>query len=130
MCKTIQQKAKFRADPDRVYRLLTSAPAHARLTGQKARIRNRVGGAFSTRNGSVSGINVELVPGVRLVQAWRRSDFPAGVFSMVTFRLTATEGGGTELRLTHRGVPKELIPQIEKEWRTLYWDKIRREPRR
>jgi len=37
-----------------------------------------------------------------------------------------TKSGGTELVLTHRGVPKDLIPQVEKDWRQRYWDKIKK----
>ena len=63
--------------------------------------------------------------GKRIVQAWRASDFPPGIFSMAAFVLSPTKDGGTELVLTHRGVPKELIPGIEKGWREYYWDKMK-----
>ena len=39
--------------------------------------------------------------------------------------LAATPAGGTELVLTHRGVPKHLIPDTEQYWRDVYWAKIR-----
>jgi len=39
------------------------------------------------------------------------------VFSMAPVTLTPTPGGGTELVLTHRGVPKDLIPETERAWR-------------
>src|SRR5688572_20551190 len=125
MCKTIKQKVKFRASPELVYELLADSKRHARLTGRKAAISRKVGGPFSTRGGHVTGINVDLVPGKRLVQAWRTKDFPAGIFSMATFQLTAAKRGGTELELTHRGVPKTLIPKIERDWRKYYWERIR-----
>ena len=35
--------------------------------------------------------------------------------------LAPTPGGGTELVLTHRGVPKHLLDQIEDYWRLGYW---------
>ena len=40
-----------------------------------------------------------------------------GVFSMAAVTLTPTPNGGTELVLTHRGVPKDLIPETEQAWR-------------
>ena len=126
MCKTIKQKVKFRASPDRIYQLLADSKLHAALTGQKAEISRKVGGPFSTRGGHVTGINVDLVPGERLVQAWRTKDFPVGIFSMATFQLSRAKNGATELVLTHRGVPKNLIPKIEKDWRKSYWERIRR----
>lgn len=125
MCKTIKQKVKFRLSPERIYQLLTESKLHAALTGQKAVISNKVGGAFSVRSGAVTGINVDLVPGTRVVQAWRSKEFPLGIFSMATFQLTRTKEGGTDLVLTHRGVPKDLIPAVEKDWRRFYWEKMR-----
>lgn len=126
MCKTIKQKVTFRAAPDKIYQLLADSKWHTKLTGQKAHISRSVGGRFSALNGQVSGVNVDLVPGKRLVQAWRKKNFPAGIFSMATFQLSRTKTGGTKLVLTHRGVPKDLIPMVEKDWRKFYWEKIRR----
>ncbi|MGE0173995.1 MAG: SRPBCC domain-containing protein [Oligoflexales bacterium] len=125
MCKTIKQKVKFRLSPERVYQLLTDSKLHTALTGQKAVINRHIGGKFSTCAGHVTGINVDLVPGKRVVQAWRTKDFPVGIFSMATFLLSPTRDGGTDLTLIHRGVPKELIPEIETDWRQSYWGKIR-----
>lgn len=125
MCKTIKQRVKFRLGPERIYSLLVDSKLHSELTGQKAVISRKIGGAFSSRAGRVSGINVDLVPGKRVVQAWRMKEFPVGIFSMATFQLSRTKDGGTELVLTHRGVPKELIPDVEKDWRKFYWEKIR-----
>jgi len=125
MCKTIKQKMKFKQDPERIYQLLADSKLHSSLTGQKAEISSKIGGVFSTRGGTVTGINVDLVPGKRIVQAWRSKEFPEGIFSMAAFQLTRAKDGGTELVLAHRGVPKDLIPSIEKEWRTFYWEKMR-----
>jgi len=125
MCKTIKQKVKFRLSPDFVYQWLTDSKRHSRLTGETAKISKKVGGPFSLRKGRVTGINVDLVPGERIVQAWRTKEFPKGIFSMATFQLSRSKSGGTELVLTHRGVPKALIPKVEKDWRKTYWEKIR-----
>ena len=126
MCKTIKQKVKFRASPETVYRVLTDAKRHAALTGERATIARKIGGAFVTRGGNVRGIMVDLVPARRVVQAWRTREFPEGVYSMAAFELTRQKDGGTLLVLTHRGVPKELIPRIEADWRATYWENIRK----
>lgn len=44
---------------------------------------------------------------------------------MAPVTLTPTPDGGTELVLTHRGVPKDLIPETEQAWRDQYWSNIR-----
>lgn len=125
MCKTIKQKVKFNASSDVIYRLLTDSKLHSTFSGKKANISKKVGGAFSVYSGDITGINVDLAPGKRIVQAWRAKDFPTGIFSMATFNLAPTPSGGTEVVLTHRGVPKDLIPRIEKDWRESYWNKMK-----
>jgi activator of HSP90 ATPase len=75
--------------------------------------------------GEGSGVVVDLAPAKRVVRAWREGDYPEGVFSMAAFTLRPMETG-TELTLTHRGVPKELIPRTEERWRRDYWDPIKR----
>jgi len=125
MCKTIKQKVRFKAAPAAVYKVLADSSERTKVTGRKANISRKVGGAFSADNGAVSGVNVDLVPGKRLVQAWRRKDFPEGIYSMAAVTLTPTHDGGTELVLTHRGVPKWLIDGTEENWRRDYWEKMR-----
>jgi len=110
MCKTIKQKVKFRAEPAAVYRLLVTTS-------------DKVGRQF--RMGEGSGVVVDLAPSKRVVRAWRESDYPEGVFSMAAFTLRPVDTG-TELTLTHRGVPKELIPRTEERWRRDYWELMRR----
>src|SRR4051812_480589 len=126
MCKTIKQKVKFRASPEWIYDVLADSRRHSQLTGLKANISSKIGGPFSARSGQVKGINVDLVPGKRIVQAWRSKEFPEGIYSMAAVVLSRSKSGGTELVLTHRGVPKDLIPKVEKDWRKYYWDKIRK----
>ncbi len=125
MCKTIKQRVRFKAAPAAVYALLADSKKHTAVTGKKATISTKIGGEFSARADDVTGINVDLVPARRIVQAWRHRSFPEGIYSMAAVTLTPTPGGGTELVLTHRGVPKALIPETEQAWRDVYWQPMK-----
>ena len=125
MCKTIKQRVKFKADPATIYELLANSRKHSAITGRRAVISTKVGGPFSLGEDDVTGINVDLVPGRRIVQAWRHRSFPEGIFSMAAVTLKGTPDGGTELVLTHRGVPKDLIPETEQNWRDQYWQRMK-----
>lgn len=125
MCKTIKQRVKFKASPATIYALLVDSRKHAAVTGRRATISRKIGGNFTVSGDDVSGVNVDLVPGQRIVQAWRHRRFPEGIFSMAAVTLSPTPDGGTELVLTHRGVPKDLIPETERAWRDVYWAGIR-----
>jgi hypothetical protein len=88
MCKTIKQRVKFKADPATVYDLLADSRKHSALTGRQAIISKKVGGTFTLGESDVTGINVDLVPGRRIVQAWRHRRFPEGIFSMAAVTIT------------------------------------------
>src|SRR5687768_9293833 len=125
MCKTIKHKVRFKAPPETIYSLLADSSKRTEVTGRKAVMSDKVGGKFSTDAGQVTGVNVDLVPGRRLVQAWRRKDFPEGIYSIAAITLEPTSGGGTQLVLTHRGVPKPLLDDMEEYWRDVYWTPMR-----
>lgn len=125
MCKTIKQRVKFKAEPGTIYDLLADSRKHTALTGRSATISRKVGGTFSIGGDEVTGVNVDLVPARRIVRAWRHRRFPEGIFSMAAITLTPTADGCTELILTHRGVPKDLIPETEQAWRDEVWSRIR-----
>ncbi|HEY2733337.1 MAG TPA: SRPBCC domain-containing protein, partial [Polyangiales bacterium] len=72
----VHQEIKFSAAPARVFQALTNAAEHARLTGAPAEIEARPGGAWSAYGGKISGRNIELVDGVRIVQTWRAGNWP------------------------------------------------------
>jgi len=126
MCKTIKQKIKFKANPKTIFNLLTNPKDLQALTGKKARIKKEIGSSFSINGGAITGIMVDFSPQKRIVQAWRDKRFPPGIFSMASITLAPTWRRGTELILTHRGVPKDLIPSIESQWRSNFWEKIKK----
>ena len=77
---------------------------HSAMTGAKAKGSTRVGGSFSAWDGYASGKNMELVPGERIVQSWRTSDFAADdPDSTITVTLTPV-AGGTRVTLVHSGL--------------------------
>jgi uncharacterized protein YndB with AHSA1/START domain len=123
--KTITQTVTLPARPAAVYAALMDAPQHAAFTGAPALIEPRVGGTVSCYGGYISGVTVELVPGKRIVQAWRSQGWPKGYYSIVTFALSAAGHGKTKLRFTHLGVPVGDFKAKSAGWRTHYWDPLK-----
>ena len=99
-----------------------------RSNGQPAEITAREGDAFSIFGGRVEGRQIELVPGQRVVQAWRfgtahPSAWEPGVYSTVRFTLEPA-GDGTRLVIDHTGIPAEWIEHISMGYPTFYQDPI------
>ena len=118
--RTIRQSVTFKAAPADVYEVLMDSKKHGALTGSVARVSRKVGGKFSVYGGDIEGVNLELVPGQRIVQSWRYSDWPSGHYSTATFSL-AEVSGRTRLTFTQTGVPAEAYEDIRQGWRDYYW---------
>ena len=86
-----------------------------------AKIDSVVGGSFSLFDGHIYGRILELVPGQRIVEAWRVVDWPAGVYSIARFDLTA-EASGTRVTFEHVGFPEGLKDHLSVGWQQHYWD--------
>lgn len=124
--KTITQIVTLPARPADVYAALVEASQHADFTGDAAQIDARVGGSFTCYGGYISGVNVELVPAKRIVQAWRSKGWPKGYYSLVTFALAPAGRGKTKLQFTHLGVPAADFKAKSGGWRTHYWEPLER----
>jgi activator of HSP90 ATPase len=126
---TIRQSAYFKVPPERVYGILLSSAEFSAstkksfdmFTATSANIDPVVGGVFSLFDGHITGRILELVPNQRIVEAWRVVDWPAGVWSIARFDLSA-EGGGTRLNFEHVGFPDGLKEHLSEGWQQHYWD--------
>jgi uncharacterized protein YndB with AHSA1/START domain len=121
----IHQEVKFADPPAKIYKALTSSAEHAKFTGAPAEIMVKAGGAWSAYGGKISGFNVELVDGVRIVQTWRAGNWPEGVHTLVRFELTK-DGAGTKLVLDHDGVSEDQLAHIDGGWTKMYWEPLRK----
>jgi activator of HSP90 ATPase len=125
MSAAIHQEVSFKATPKRVYDALMTSKEHSAFTGGAAKISRDAGGEFSCHDGQVTGRNVELVPGQRIVQAWRLAAWEEGLYSLVRFELQP-KGGETRLVLDHVGVPEPFREGTASGWETRYWGPLKK----
>jgi activator of HSP90 ATPase len=126
MSQHIHQEIEFDANPSRVYAALTDAVQFSVMTGgAPAEFSHDAGGAFSCFGGAIVGRQVELAPDQRVVQAWRAANWPAGVYSIVTFELQAT-GASTRLVFDQSGFPEAEATHLADGWHKMYWEPMRR----
>ena len=125
MSKPIKQTVKFKSKPRAIYDLLVEAKKHSAFTEHKASNQKKAGGKFSFYDGYITGLNVELVPEKRIVQAWRGADFPKGTYSIAHFELKNARGG-TELVFTQYGVPSKYHSRINQGWHEHYWNRMKK----
>jgi len=117
------QEIDVKGSPQRVYEALLDSKQFTAFTGAPAEIHREAGGAFSCFEGQIVGRNVDLLPGRRIVQAWRSNGWPEGSYSIVKFELNQ-QGSGTRLVMDHRGFPDGKREQLEAGWKQHYWEPL------
>ena len=122
---SLHQEIELKASPQRIYEILLDSKQFAAFTGMPATIDPPAGGAFSMFGGMIVGRNVELIPGQRIVQAWRPTHWESGVYSVVKFELKP-QGSGTMLILDHTGFPEGEYDSLFKGWGLRYWDPLKK----
>lgn len=124
--RSIRQTVLLPAPPSAVYDALTRSKEHAAFTHSRTRISAKVGGSFTTGDGYITGRNVELVPGRKIVQEWRGDEegWPEDHYSLATFSLAAV-GKRTRLTFTQSGIPAEFADAIAQGWKDFYWEPLK-----
>jgi uncharacterized protein YndB with AHSA1/START domain len=110
------------ASPAEIYRAWLDSVTHAEMTGGEATMSDEVGADVSAWDGYITGRNLELVPGERIVQSWRTTEFDDEFEdSIVTIVLQETEDG-TLLTLQHSNVPDKHKSYEEGGWQSNYFE--------
>jgi activator of HSP90 ATPase len=122
---TIKQKIIVQAEPEAVYDAFVDAKKHTAFTGSKATIEAKVGGKFTAWDGYISGKNLELEKGKRIVQEWINTDWPEG-YPPSRLELTFKKvKSGTEISMVHSDVPADQADDLEEGWTEFYWKPIK-----
>jgi uncharacterized protein YndB with AHSA1/START domain len=113
------------ATPHQIYAAWLDSLAHTDMTGGEASMSDEVGAAVSAWDGYITGRNLELVSGRRIVQSWRTSRFTdAHEDSIVTVTLRAATGG-TLLTLEHSNVPDDQRNYEDGGWEENYFEPMK-----
>jgi uncharacterized protein YndB with AHSA1/START domain len=113
------------ATPRQIYAAWLDSIEHSEMTGGEANMSDEIGAEVSAWDGYITGSNLELVPGERIVQAWRTSEFAdEHADSVVTVTLESVEEG-TLLTLVHSNVPDSHRSYEEGGWESQYFDPMK-----
>jgi len=109
-------EARTPACPNGFCEAWMSSKGHGTVTGGEAEVDARVRGKFTAWDGYISGKNVELSPGKKIVQTWRTTGFTrAQADSRIEIALRKS-GKGTRLTLVHSKVPSDQAEDYRQRW--------------
>lgn len=120
MAKTVTIVTLLPVRPEILYRVWMNSRQHSDFTGSPAVIDARAGGEFAAMNGYISGRNLVLEPGHRILQTWRTTDFPADAPDSELELLMEATTGGTLLTLIHRNLPSNQLDDYRLGWEEQY----------
>lgn len=113
------------AAPQALYDAWLNSESHTAMTGGAAHVSAEIGGSFDAWDGYISGTNLELGPGLRIVQAWRTQQFEEQhEDSRIEVTFEGTDGG-TLVTIRHTGVP-DGQPSYEQGWVDHYLDPMKK----
>jgi activator of HSP90 ATPase len=118
--KTIRQTITFKTLPMDVYNMIMDSSKHQSLSGEKATIGKRVGDRFTAWGSHISGFNLVLKPGEKIVQAWRATGWWPDYYSIVIFDIKKVSGG-CKLQFTQIGIPPNRYSGHYRGWIETYW---------
>jgi uncharacterized protein YndB with AHSA1/START domain len=114
------------ATPRRIYDAWLDSDGHSAMTGGGATASLLEGAAFTAWDDYISGRNLVLQPGRRIVQSWRTTRFtPADADSQIEVLLEQIEGG-TRLTLHHTDVPDGHTGYQDGGWQDHYFEPMKR----
>jgi uncharacterized protein YndB with AHSA1/START domain len=114
------------AKPKAVYDAWLDSRVHSAMTGGKATQSGKVGAKVTAWDGYITGRNLDLATGKRIVQTWRTTQFTdRHGDSVITVTLAAVPGG-TRLMLEHANVPDDQTSYEERGWQEHYFEPMQR----
>ena len=119
--ESFEVSAVIPTEPEDVYQAWLDGDLHAQMTGGAATGSPETGASFTAWDGYISGRNIELVPGHKIVQSWRTTQFPKSAGdSRIEVSLEAADGG-TKLTLQHTDIPDGRGKSYESGWHDHYF---------
>jgi uncharacterized protein YndB with AHSA1/START domain len=103
----IQHQVVIDAYPREVFEVLADAAALSGLSGMSGEPGRAAGEEFTAFDGHITGRQIELLPGTRIVQAWRFPRWEPGRYTIVRFTLAAQPAHQTLLTVDQHGEPDE-----------------------
>jgi activator of HSP90 ATPase len=118
---TFTLTATIPASAQRIYDTWLDSAGHSEMTGGKASMSKEIGADVSAWDGYITGRNLELAPGKRIVQSWRTTNFSDDhKDSTVEVSFEKVEKG-TLLRLVHADVPDGQTSYEQGGWQEHYF---------
>lgn len=112
------------AAPEIIYIAWLDSVKHSAMTGGSAEVSDKIGETFTAWDGYISGKNIELEAGVRMLQTWRTVEFAENEPDSLLEITFETHAEGALLTIRHSNLPAHGT-QYEQGWIDNYFDPMK-----
>ena len=126
------------AKAETIYKAWLSTEGHSAITGSPAKVDGTVNGDFTSWDGYIWGMFLELEENKRIVQAWRTAEFPSEAEDSIVEIFLNEEHGktgldtpqkargySTTLTLKHSNIPEGQADGYKSGWEDFYFKPMR-----
>ena len=117
--------ATIPASAQEIYGAWLDSLSHSEMTRAEASMSNEIGAEVSAWDGYITGHNLELVPGKRIVQSWRTTQFSDEHEDSIVTVILKEIDGSTLLTLMHANVPDEQTSYEQGGWQEYYFEPMK-----
>ncbi len=110
---------------DKLYKAWLNGKEHSLFTGGAATASPKKNGKFTAWDGYIEGKNLELVPGKKIVQSWRTSEFADDAPDSTLELKFEEKAGKTTLHLHHHGLQKGDAKKYGSGWKAHYFNPMK-----
>jgi len=121
MTEQIKVTASIPASPKQIYDAWLNSKAHTKMTGSKATVTSKPGGKFTAWDNYITGKNLELIPGKRILQSWRTTEFSKTDLDSHLLLKFEPVKGGAKIILVHTEIPEGQSAGYKKGWKDFYF---------
>jgi activator of HSP90 ATPase len=124
MKESLELKEVFNVSASELYHAWLDSELHTQMTGGEAECSNQTGASFSAWDGYITGKNMVLIEGEKIVQTWRTSEFDENDEDSILTVLLSEQPKGCELVLLHTNIPSGQT-QYEQGWGDHYFEPMK-----
>ena len=108
-------------DAKTLYNAWLSSEQHSAFTGSEAIINKRKGGAYSTWDGYITGVTIDMIPYTRIIQTWRTTEFDESWPDSLVDLSFVEKDGKTTLTIKQEGLAKGDGAKYKQGWKDFYF---------
>ncbi len=119
--ESLKMKVVLPVKAGNLYKAWLNSKEHSLFTGAEAKVSAKINGKFTAWDGYITGKNLELKPGKKIVQTWRTSEFAEDAPDSKIEIKFEEKAGKTTLHLSQTNLQKGDAKKHTQGWKDFYF---------